>query len=358
MPAYFGQSGYDPRQAVPDFRVQDFVTAIFPTSGPGVDVGPFRDPSLPALSAAFQPAACQAAFGVDALARCQSITNLYPFIQAPLFVLEHQFDALTISLLLGVEYEGPDSAADLPLLGARLSYIKRAGSAARESQSQIIRGNTCFNKVIPDGFFSPSCFMHTENLGVSSTPVQINGEASGEVLGDWFHQRNTKPHRLAAPVTHGLPTGNTGTCFGVGTCGTVMNNFPLGLLCANPQHTDTLGGACIVGELVARCQARSASVPAPQSLISVTSAECKTAKKAAKKSSKGKKSSCPKGKGKGMGMGMGKNRRSVPFFNGHVVTLSPYLLLAVSALTIVAAVVAAAIRLRKTATQPVQYTTV
>ena len=108
------------------------------------------------------PTGCAVATNND-LSTCTNAHTLYPFLRAPLFIRENQFDS---AKLANCGWDGADSG-----------YLKRWGSWMR-AQLAVIRQSK------KDGYFSASCLEHGGNFGWASSPV-INGVTMREAMANW-----------------------------------------------------------------------------------------------------------------------------------------------------------------------------
>lgn len=128
---------------------------------------------------------CVAALGRNKSWHCSSVHNLYPFIRAPIFVMENKYDKNQIvqQLLLPMH----------PVNNGTIGYVEYFGNAMdRSIMTRIIE-----NKNQSNGVFYASCFDHGTGLGIGLPPgkaTTINGYNSSELVGDWFWGRNKLPH--------------------------------------------------------------------------------------------------------------------------------------------------------------------
>ena len=115
---------------------------------------------------------------------CESVSNLYPFIETPLLVIENMYDTNQIF----AQMAAPKNPVGPAATKKQHEYIARYGMLMRNSTRQIVD-----NTAKPDdGIFLASCLAH----GMSAA-VQINGVSFLELLGDWFFGYGRLPtHRL------------------------------------------------------------------------------------------------------------------------------------------------------------------
>jgi len=138
---------------------------------------------------------------------CGSVSILYPYIKAPMYVMENNYDYSQLFGVLGLPKRSSTSARGQ-------EYIAYFGRSMRDSTRQVLAKSG-------DGLFLPSCFDHTDGLGVGGT-TKLKGFTSIQGLADWFFGRGAVPAILmddcdmaspglpCNPTCAGAPTGATG----------------------------------------------------------------------------------------------------------------------------------------------------
>merc|ERR1712232_646720 len=117
---------------------------------------------------------CLKAHSADEAGKCGSASVVYPYIKAPMYVIQNNYDYAQISGVLGLSKKKMSEPHAQEFIG----YF---GRAMRNSTQQILAKPG-------DGLFLASCFDHTAGLwgagGNGNTKVQ--GFTSEQGLGDWF----------------------------------------------------------------------------------------------------------------------------------------------------------------------------
>ena len=128
------------------------------------------------------PGGCEEAHPRDSFV-CGTMDTLYPFIKAPLFVIENQFDLHVISHSEGM----PIPAAGSTLNTTQKAYLRYYGAATKLSVAQVPASAKA------DGLFLASCLDHTGDFG-SGTNTTVRGTTFVPLVGDWLFGRNKLPH--------------------------------------------------------------------------------------------------------------------------------------------------------------------
>jgi len=149
----------------------------------------------------FIPGACAANTGRN-LSACTDAHFLYPFIRTPLFIRENLFDR---AKLMNCGISRP----------VNRQYMRDWGKWMH-TQLEIIR-NSHKQK---DGFYVPSCFDHTRNMGFWSTPV-LGGVPVQEALRNWFFELGDAG-RYSVAMCGDLPCTQAS---GYEICTTLENNL-------------------------------------------------------------------------------------------------------------------------------------
>ena len=143
---------------------------------------------------------------------CLTPHNLYPHIEAPIFVMESKFDRYALLNKNGLEIDNlpPDF----------LGYVEYFGeSADRSILSQMIDDSANTNNS-KNGLFYASCTNHGGgfNIGPSrANSIIIDGYTTKDLVGDWFWERNKFPHFVydtcrRGPTQRNLPCNHSPAC--------------------------------------------------------------------------------------------------------------------------------------------------
>lgn len=179
----------------------------------GVDGGPFRNASGVELFQAYLHPVCAAAQPTGAAWRCSSAHTAYPFIVAPLFVMQNVFDSFqnVYEFGLPVPYPEPGGAGGTTanFTPAERGYLSYFGDAMRASLAQVAAKPA-------DGLFAAACFEHVGGLGVGGgTSLPLNSTSrllSSRALASWFFGGDTSKHveptelPLNPSCTHAAPS--------------------------------------------------------------------------------------------------------------------------------------------------------
>lgn len=150
-----------------------------------------------------QPKECVAALGSEEAWKCGSATVVYPYIEAPMFVMQNWFDNVQLNAESGLPYRLFDTSSGRDYIG----YFGRAMQISAELVNTIPKpGN---------GLFLASCLDHGDGIGStrgSAFETTINGHTSAESLADWFYGHGLIPAVLiddcdpgSSDPRHGLP---------------------------------------------------------------------------------------------------------------------------------------------------------
>eukprot|EP01084_Bolivina_argentea_P291456 500926_1 len=147
------------------------------------DGGEGHDDSGNVLYDAYLDPKCVTALG-NLSWHCNSVHNLYKYIETPIFVMQNKFDTnqLENQFLL------PRNVVNNETIG----YVEYFGNDMdRSIITQMIDIKNDKN-----GLFFPSCFDHGGGLGIggSGQVTTINNYNSSELVGDWYWERNKLPH--------------------------------------------------------------------------------------------------------------------------------------------------------------------
>jgi len=132
----------------------------------------------------YVPPACVDARG-DESWRCATMHVLYPYIKAPMYVIESMYDKYQVNSVYGL----PSSEAS-SLRGQE--YIAYFGRAMRNSTNLVV--NHPLQKS-GDGLFLPSCWAHTGGLKYPGR-TELSGFTTLQAVGDWFFGRGGIPNIL------------------------------------------------------------------------------------------------------------------------------------------------------------------
>eukprot|EP01084_Bolivina_argentea_P207548 354087_1 len=147
----------------------------------GENGGPAHNDSSTKLYDGYLDPNCVKGLGEKNAWQCDSVHNAFPFIEAPVFVLEYKFDKNQIIS----EGQMPTNVVNNNTIG----YVEYYGiDMDRSILTQLVD-----EKNDKNGLFYPSCFDHG-GIGVPNSKVVINGYHTGEIVGDWFWERNQLPH--------------------------------------------------------------------------------------------------------------------------------------------------------------------
>jgi hypothetical protein len=135
--------------------------------------GIFADDSISNLYQSYHHPDCAKAHGAKDEFKCTSASAVYPYIKAPLYVMENQYDTNQLNVQLGLPRGSKTPQSQ--------EYIAYFGRAMRNSTQQIPAKPG-------DGLFHPSCLAH----GVSKD-TKIKGHDWFTGLGDWFYGRQGVP---------------------------------------------------------------------------------------------------------------------------------------------------------------------
>eukprot|EP01084_Bolivina_argentea_P259618 438109_1 len=126
---------------------------------------------------------CVQALGKENAWHCGSVHNAYPYIEAPIFVLENKYDQNQIYAQMLMPKN--------PVTNETIGYVEYYGiNMDRSIITQLID-----EKNDKNGLFYPSCFDHGTGLSIGGTGgTIINGYNSSQLVGDWFWERNKLPH--------------------------------------------------------------------------------------------------------------------------------------------------------------------
>eukprot|EP01084_Bolivina_argentea_P235904 396814_1 len=143
--------------------------------------GPEHDDSMNILYDGYLDPNCVKGLGEKNAWHCGSAHNLYPFIEAPIFILENKFDSNQITS----GGEMPTNVVNNDTIG----YVEYYGiDMDRSILTQLID-----EKNDKNGLYYASCFNHAD-LTFPHSGVRVNGYQTGEIVGDWFWERNKLPH--------------------------------------------------------------------------------------------------------------------------------------------------------------------
>lgn len=142
---------------------------------------------------------CVKAHSADEAKKCGSASVVYPYIKAPMYVMQNNYDYAQIDGQFGL----PKSQVQTTQGKGYLAYF---GRAMRNSTNLILTKPG-------DGLFLASCFAHGDGLGVGAVgTTKVKGFTSAQGLGDWYNGRKTVPAilvddcKMEAP---GLPCNPT-----------------------------------------------------------------------------------------------------------------------------------------------------
>jgi len=162
--------------------------------------GIFADDSISNLYQSYHHPDCAKAHAAKDAFKCASASALYPYIKAPIYVIENQYDTNQLNAQLGLPRGSTTPQSQ--------EYIAYFGRAMRNSTQQI-PGKT------GDGLFLASCLDH----GVGRSTL-IKGFDWFTGLGDWFYGRQGVPTILVDdckmadpglpcnPTCHSTPSGD------------------------------------------------------------------------------------------------------------------------------------------------------
>jgi len=121
---------------------------------------------------------CAKAHSSQDASKCQSASVVYPYIKAPMYVIENNYDYSQLFAGFGL----PKKSLSNP---HEQEYVAYFGRAMRNSTRQILAKSG-------DGLFLASCFEHTDGIDFPGD-TKLKGFSSGQGLGDWFFGRKTVP---------------------------------------------------------------------------------------------------------------------------------------------------------------------
>ena len=124
---------------------------------------------------------CATALGQQNAWHCGSVRNAFPFIKAPIFVIENKYDKnqIVTQMLLPTNVVNNETS----------SYVEYYGhDMDRSILTQLVDKQNDKN-----GLFYPSCFDHG-GISVTSGSVIIKGYNVSELVGDWYWEYNKLPH--------------------------------------------------------------------------------------------------------------------------------------------------------------------
>lgn len=193
---------------------------------------------------------------------CGSATAVYPYIKAPFYAMENQYDVNQITSQLGL----PRSSYHKPSGEPFVAYF---GRAMRNSTALVY--NHPFQKK-GDGLFSASCLDHGGGLGVAGE-TKIKGYTCKDGLGDWFFGRGKVPSVLVddckmaeaggpcnptcgtAPSPSPGPSPTPSGCVAelMKVCGDKMSSKRACLSCAQSFRPQLKQAGCTVSEVDADC---------------------------------------------------------------------------------------------------------
>ena len=148
--------------------------------------------------------ACAKDIGAD---QCDSVHNMYKYIETPLLVVENQYDTNQIFDTVGFCPLPAEYNKNATLKALAEDYIAYYGDLMRKSVAPQIQGHGQTKAKGKDGLFFPSCLNH----GGFNTNVQGVSDYMG-VIGDWYFQRGKYPSHIFiddCKMTDGLPCNPT-----------------------------------------------------------------------------------------------------------------------------------------------------
>ena len=137
---------------------------------------------------------------------CASARVSYEFTQTPMMILQNVYDRNQIETQLGC----PTNFSSDPAATGFAAYYGNS-SMSTWTESFLKKG---------DGAFFPSCFGHTNNLGVAGNTTIPNQPNQTFLIGDWFWERGQLASHFVAdscrspdglpcnPTCNGIPSGN------------------------------------------------------------------------------------------------------------------------------------------------------
>jgi hypothetical protein len=169
------EPGFTEDHADPDATPSDWASW---SSGKPSPYGPDSTPT--AIWQTYFPSNCVAARGNESW-KCSSVHVAYPYIKAPVFVLENQYDTnqILVQKLLPIDQESTSMGQE---------YIAYYGRAMRNSTNMVVHHP--FGKK-GDGLFLPSCFDHG-----ATGKIKLSGVTGQAATNDWFFGRGQIPHVL------------------------------------------------------------------------------------------------------------------------------------------------------------------
>jgi len=191
--------GFSEDQADPDLPPSDF-----PHYSAGKSGGPFHDAAIYELWQEYLHPKCKAKMGASMEWKCTSEAVEYPFIEAPVMVIENMYDTFQLFEEMGLKKSDATTTAGK-------EYIAYYGRAMRNSTDQVIHHP--FGKK-GDAMFVASCLDHTSGIGTTGSTM-LGGKTSLEAIGDWFFKRGATPELVDTCTMQppGLPCNPT--CPGV-----------------------------------------------------------------------------------------------------------------------------------------------
>jgi len=151
----------------------------------------------------FLPSRCVAAHEGESW-KCKSVHNIYPSVEAPMYIVEDEFDT-SVSGQLG---RPKGDVFDAPLGPEWIAYL---GESMRNSTNQV------YQKQDQDGLFRLSCMDHGSFVGRT-----INGYTHTAGLGDWFNDRIGVPRILEDDCSR-APPGLPCNCLSTSPCQVAAN---------------------------------------------------------------------------------------------------------------------------------------
>jgi hypothetical protein len=132
---------------------------------------------------------CVAAFAAaegnaDNAHRCWDASVLYPYVDAPLFVVENRFDQNQINDVLLCPTKRNTSNT--------VAFVQDFGEIMGSGLYAAVQGPRGASK--GDGLFAPSCFSHTSNICMQGGPVVSTPDAAvrlRDILPGWFSRDDT-----------------------------------------------------------------------------------------------------------------------------------------------------------------------
>eukprot|EP00756_Hemistasia_phaeocysticola_P061960 Hpha_TRINITY_DN5367_c0_g1::TRINITY_DN5367_c0_g1_i1::g.32761::m.32761/K19882/NOTUM; O-palmitoleoyl-L-serine hydrolase len=165
----------------------------------------FSDGQVDELYQSYKQPGCLESVPADKGFLCSSVAAFYPFIKAPVLILENQFDTNKMYTQLSA----PQTASIDPQVRAYVAYYGRSVRATI-SPSNLKSG---------DGAFLPSCHTHVGGLGVKGTTTIPSAPTQQKLCGDWFWERGDDTKHMwidtcqsadelpCNPTCEGIPLG-------------------------------------------------------------------------------------------------------------------------------------------------------